>query len=1335
MALNTRSFVQIVIASSALLLVSACGNPFSKSSDKASIPKNEFHTKTESCNQINFSSERLDEKQLRTVVACLNSNQEIDAFDRLLRSLNSNEIKPLVDLFNSTTEKNPQVFYAVKEMYLRVKQDGRMKEVESLATLLFKNPEQNKKLAQTLKNLAPVIGKWIETQSVELSFESIDQISTSESYQRFVSENLGREAIQPLTASITKYIHASDATSIETLYRLLSQKPVADAFNSMTTPSGKARLEKLAGFFDWMFEKDRFNTLSSALANIQSQKISCFGKIEIKAPLETALDDMSKMTASEAKKYLLHDLKNLVLTARGYCDIPYALDPLSQFLAEATAQSGFEEIYSLIRPLMKDQKFISFLSSQAARDFVQQNSVLAQRHFFQDLLTLIAQVQSAPISKDGQTLARLLDDSLTKLTGAQLENLIEFLRPVLTEDQAYGNHSLHLVRSIVEEFPDLQTYTQPGLRQDLSKLIEAVLIRDDLADVLTLTTQLIREQKLTALIDQTLFIFDRFLNRGKTDLQYNQLTTASFAGNGITDWLLEKVQLQALARDSLAERCRALSYDWDFSVFTSKNQTLYLKQLDLIEACVNTNPTFKAAKAFAVYLISKGQYAHVLQTQKSVVSHAFTLNSDLAFDTFESFLSLTRNQSQLFHKNLVVGSDLIRATGDALLKKKQLRQFVGQQALIADFYQTAADAVNSKYVEPAAKPSLDLMKLNRIDAQITRDEVLTNEDFQSAVDKLFKTYCPTLNQTDGSCDIDDDQVALYRASKASLVKAVKEDYLESSQSWLHPRQFKGWKHTRARPETVADFEYHLNPMLHLVRSGPQSVESALSAVDRIQNHGFDLYRFLRERALRLTLIPYIYQVPNFPVSGKREFHDRIRIRIVSDIDRLELIAINADFKAFGLVQNMGMNFIRELGLSWGDVPESQWPTTLKDLKLPNNVRTLKETRDYIFSEMARFDKGILQKMGECDPRGKTGLGRWIQRQLCSNEVFDISARLFNLRFLIPLIDRELQDVNTPSGGLALLRDLFYSFYEANQSHQFDLLGNGVDVGIECLDSPSLSKEPVSLCNRDLLTYIPRITRLGLLHQIGVAVIKDENTVAQPMIQLLNRLAPQKKITGKLSAFLSTNDGIKTFESGVDFGFKSGEKISSALTSLVPLSNTMDNQNWISAFTDLIQAYPELIADHPEVIEAALSGDGSTIDQIVDSVRLRSKKGTNAWLSQLSKGLQPELMTELAKSLRDLKPSSRALADSIRALQKTPSINSARFNKTTADWLTVLGTEKAKPSRQALANWVNANEFEQFCDVFSDSKTVDQAYNFLDELHQNSDSRAFFQSCQKFFTHP
>jgi|GEM_PF-3110151 len=1317
-----------------LLLLSGCGNPFAAHDDHAVVPSNAFHTQTRNCNQIDLRDERLDPHQIRAVVSCLNSNHDLEALDRLIGSFSDAELLPLAEAVNATADRHANFFFALKAMYLRVHRDGRLQKIENLIHDVLQDPASNALAAPALSPMAPAIRRLIADPDFRISFESLDHLTASASYRRLMREYNRPQTVRRFAEALSRYLHAPDALSVSALYDLLADHSVAESFQTFS--GDRSRVRKLASFLEWVFTNPNYFDFSETLSQIQQHGISCFGgSIAVSDPLKTAMDDLSHMSSDQSRNYFAHDLKNLILVSRGYCEIPYSIDRFVRFLSEATKHPGYDEMFALLQPMMKDDQLVRFLGSAASRTWVGENAFLAQDHFFEDLLTLVTQTQDEPLSNRGRTIAVFLDDSLRNLAPEQIENLDRFLAPLLNAKQNYGHAPIHLITSVAEEFPDLTPALGSSVRAPFARFAETTLQKAALAPTFDLTAKLIQDRQFTPILDQTLSLFERFLDRGKTTLHFGKLAKAATDPTKPIRWLLEKWPMPELApqnsalQDSIAADCDTLVYDWDFTRFLPQNSSDYFRQFDLIQACVDSNRTFQSAHDLALYLSQTNRYSYVLQTQKALIGEAFRLSPEAAFETLDRFLSLSTDQSETIGKALHSASNVVRSLS-AALKKPELRNFLSEQLKSPAVYQALAESLTRESEAPEGA-ALGWNRPSSIDVQLDRTQILEDEPFVSALQKLFALYCPNQNVNSPTCDIDDDQVALYRKSPETLVAAIRQEYLNSSQSWLDPLSFKGWHSTAETPRQLSDFEYHLNPLLHLVQNRPNTLKSTFVALRRIHAHRYDLERFLRDGALHLTLIPYIYQSPGYPRTTSRQFRDRVRLRLASDLDRLELLAINADFRAFGKIDNLGMNFIREIGLSWGDLPEAERPSTLSRFRSPQNVRTLAETRDYIHSEMARFDKGIFQKLGECDPRGKGRFHRWIQRKTCSDELFDVSARLFNLRFLLPLVDQEWKRMSEPSGGLALLRDLFYSLYEGNPDDSFDYFVNGVDEPDGCLSAPDTkagSDGQRTTCHQDGLNLIPKITRLGLLHQASVAILNDpQSSAAFSIVDLVERIAQRSNDTDQISDFVSRPEGIDAVRSAVRFGFQWGTQTSSALSGIAVFLDRIPNSEWVSRLIELLKNEPDLLNDHSEPIAALLSGSG-------DSFRDPGPK-TLAWAAEVSAKLPSAFVTELARSLRDLKPQSHDLAAAIRSLKSLPEIESPELKASFADWSERLGSDSGANARARLSNWLKASDYEDFCDVFSDSSFVDKAYNFLEQVHQNPDSRAFFQSCKRFLHTP
>ena len=87
----------------------------------------------------------------------------------------------------------------------------------------------------------------------------------------------------------------------------------------------------------------------------------------------------------------------------------------------------------------------------------------------------------------------------------------------------------------------------------------------------------------------------------------------------------------------------------------------------------------------------------------------------------------------------------------------------------------------------SSAPTLDLMNLTNINAIVTEETRLNNARVEDAVKAIMMEYCPSLDITQADCDIDSDQVALYRQSPKLVYQQAAREELASSQSWLHPQ--------------------------------------------------------------------------------------------------------------------------------------------------------------------------------------------------------------------------------------------------------------------------------------------------------------------------------------------------------------------------------------------------------------------------------------------------------------------------------------------------------------------------------------------------------------------
>ena len=1323
-----------------LFVLTGCSNPFSG----RAAPLEDYRTKNYNCNLIQFQQEMIDPAQIRNTIHCLNSNHDLEALEQLAHGLSDQSLLSFTRYFNETVNTKPKTIFALNQEYLRLERTGELKDFETIAQEVLGQKNAPDSISALLKEEAPLISSMVQSSPFEINTKNLYTLTQSTSYQRLISENYNDDFLTHFIATHKKYVDQKDATTLLTLYQIMSEHGMDRAWQQITKANPKIAIQKLASFFEWLFQNHRYSILSKSIRDIETKNITCFkNQTQVKNPLNTALQKLATLSSSEARTYLTHDVRNLILVSRGYCSIPYSMDSLFSFLDEVTARPEYEEIYALVSPLILDSRFIHFMGSQAAETWVSDNEFLTQHHLFIDLFTLVTMTQDFPISNNGAAMASGIDDWFRLGSTEKMISFFHALQPLFNEKNEYASKITKLFYQMASEFPSLAENKIIVNKDGLQDLIQKILESESLTDTIKLTSSLMDEHKLIPFIDQVLIVFQNFVDRGKTNLIFGTLSTMALDSHSVFRWKIEKAVFnKAPIRQDL---CLGLSVDWQFNSYSPNQRKEYLDTLNTLLRCLNPGQTFASLHDLVVYSSQKNSLPFLIKTQESLISEAMPLDSTLAVESIHALLQLDKPSYQSIKQYSRLLPTFIGQLKEPFLASPLLRKMISNQFEKPLFYSALTELIEllSRKSDSSDQNSSAAQALKSMDVLISRTQTFKNVELASGVRLLFDQFCPSVDPRDKSCAIDDDQVELYRQSPVMLSEAIKNEYLMSSQSWIHPKLAPQWIHSVIAPTKVNEFEYHLNPFLQLLKQGPSISESIFKSVQLIQNQRQDLNSFFKERATRLQLIPYIYQVPDYPLFSKKEFHNRMRLRIASDLDRLELLAINADFKAFKLTHNFGMKFIREIALAWGDEPASSWPKSLSKYKDwiacdpalaegdSHCVRSMKQVKNYIASEMNMFDKGILQKAGECDPRERSGFGKWIQARFCNNEISDMSARVFNLRYLTSLIEKELPEKDGGNDGMRLLRDLFFGLYSNNQHSQVDQFTNGVNTDESCLNSARISSNPNPACNKDNLTLIARFTRMGLIHKMSLAFLNRPDSSVTNIIQILNKVSRNRDQVTHLSEFLSTKSATQLIEDGTHFAFTTLSSPSDDLASLAQTLSTIPNQNWIDRLIDLLGANPEVISKQSPLLETLLNEHVLNAEQFYAFLSTHPASSTSSILNDVSAELTPELMKELSILLNKLEPKQETLTQVISSLNKVEPIFSTALRQNSVAWLKLLAQDRGASIRPKVSQYLLSDDFNQFCDVFSDSPFVSKTYIFLESLHQNPDSLPFFQSLHDF----
>ncbi len=1310
-----------------LIFLTACSNPLSNDHSNQ-LPN--FHTKNINCDDLNFSEAKVTANQTRSLIHCLNSQKELDALENLSDSLTDQELNPLVDLLNTISEEQPQFLYSMKTAYLTSVKDGTFDQLENTLLKLISEPKLNSAIVNVLRKNAKPFTEILLNPKWKSNFSGLYALLNAKSFQRLGQEYFIQDPFIQLFTTIRDYRKSSDSISLTGLYDMLSKSKMTQEWENLLARDTETHLQNLAHFYEWFFEADHYEAFSVGVHEIQSEPIECFnGNQSIPNPLASVIKNLSSMNPTEAAHYLTHDISNLYLVAQGYCRFPYGVSKLLNLVQEATQTVGYAETYTLFQPLFQDERFLQFLGSSASRTFVNEGQFLLNQHFFQDVFTLIEINRREPLSNDGAPIAALLDSLFQTLESNEVRTLYEFSKPLLSRDEEFGFRLVKLTAQITSGFSPVKLNLSNSLRSQLQASLINIIQKPSISETLDLAAKLMRTDKLRGLLDQTIEYLNDLINRGAFSEKLTKFTPPDIVKAKVSSYLLPRVFDGAFQRDI---DCFQIQLDWSFFQTNSSADKPYLMQIDQILNCLNPNQTFKSAKELILYSSSKSEFGYFLNLQKSAIDTIFELDKNLSLRTLEDVLSVSSKDSFTIRKLLETSSELMSPLRESFLSKGNLRQLMGSIVEDPSTYESFAELSESTPSRSqTSAPTLDLKHLKKINAIVTKETKLKDAPVVDAINAMFKEYCPSLNELNPDCDIDSSQLALYRVSAQTLFNSIVDDYLNNSSSWLHPGSFTEWTHSNELPTQVSNLNYHLNPALHLFRDSPQAATAIFGAVKRIAQDKMSIGAFLRDRATRLTLIPYVFQVPNYPSEANKEYTNRVRIRIVSDIDRLELIANNADFKAFGLVNNIGMGFIREIALAWGDVPLESRPVSLSQFENIATSKTQKEVRDSIERQMSKFDSNALQALGACDPRGRGLFGRILANSACNSEVFDISARIFNLRFLISLLTDELPVKDGGFGGMEFLRDLFYGLYEKNSDQQRDQFANGVSLRDACLDNPlRFSSTPVQ-CKKDLLTLIPRVTHLGLLHQAGLAILNHQDHPVDQISSLIERVAANPALTDSTVKLLSSANGIQLINDAVDFGFQAPNGIGISLGQFTQLLSTSADLNWVQLLLDIAAGNPHFIRDNQLLLNTLFTKNTEDFKPWLDFFLSHPNSPNVRMIQNISTRVNKEVRTDFVQWINEFSPHSNQTANALSKLKNLPALSQPQLNRDGHDWFITLASEQGRSTRVSLKNWIQSKQFDEFCAVFSDATFVSKTYNFLEAINQNPDSKIFLRSCEDF----
>jgi hypothetical protein len=205
--------------------------------------------------------------------------------------------------------------------------------------------------------------------------------------------------------------------------------------------------------------------------------------------------------------------------------------------------------------------------------------------------------------------------------------------------------------------------------------------------------------------------------------------------------------------------------------------------------------------------------------------------------------------------------------------------------------------------------------------------------------------------------------------------------------------------------TNDEFKAALDPVLERLGNPAESApeETAMQALlDFMKARtSQDVSSWLMSRSQDYTLIGYRYPGQDNPV-----------VKVVSTLDRYELVLIDADFAPLG--EDYALKFVQAMAEAWGDEPDrKKWPAQIQQWYPEGSGKTPPTLKQAVASMRAELNEFALVK----DAPDLNVFGLNLQ---------DIKRRIYNLGQVLPSLESSVP--GTPGlkdEGLELLRDLFW----------------------------------------------------------------------------------------------------------------------------------------------------------------------------------------------------------------------------------------------------------------------------------------------------------------------
>lgn len=1369
------------------------------------------------CSRVELSSSTLDVVTLKKLIACLNSNGEIDPIQKLVERIDfedrlhhTDDLEAWVDFQNRFILSNPRLIYELTQTYYALNQRKQLDQSFWLFGRLAENDEfisagMNVLQSGYFKSNRENLLKSFEELSSKVTPEGIEQLLkvglTLARSQSFVSlqnrfYGVKFDTLLPLVEAFLSYLNEmSDPRHMsmgkEVIQAIVQSRflETMDEVLGVTSQELKQNVSRTSSVIKLALKNEGhlLGELSSLFHYLNRNPIACLhGSKEVPSGVMHVIRELSDyhsvksaMTfTSDAAKFLKRTNKLSLVALQPFCDYPPELRRFYPAMEELADQSEIRPAVDLLSAFYRVQQIesdgqiihplaqllVNFLGDQAGIKklmpiLVQLNTLDGRDNVWDDVLLTasLLRVEDRPQLKEmldywirpqssiqGQSLFDVFSSafagsdpkafaeliySLRSLRGVSNADSKEWLYPVLSNLRSvlYVNDAhpvIDVIRDVMSHARQNKKFLESFFR--ISKMPE-------FRDSIHLVSEMAKDHRLKDLLGTVVSLFEKFGKQGQTEI--HQRTEPVFDVEAHRRHDLKASDLDPFLHDerlplqSWELACRELDFGINLANYSEPG---FSDQISHFVACLN----------------DRQQYAHVEESVRFLTASRTEDGRNFLEFTIDLIKDLKMNRDQLgFVINQWFRSLEDRSFSDFLdavlywVSPEKLTQKVGQDL------QSSLQSV----VEPLLHLSTVLLKedvrpaLDRL--QIYGAQILRREDFPVLlryVDDL--RHFEIKKQPRFRSDVYDfvkirhwirEHECRSQQGEDSRALEIISDYQDAITGWDLVQGQKGKSPYFRQPRrewTFSEFSKNFKSILDILAQpdahgknqfGDQkgkvfdsllrfthyfSLQSGQKPNPYQHYTVDDLVRWLRDRSNDHRLITYYYPGESRP-----------RVRLVSSLDRLELVLIGADFNAPVLGTNYGLKFLADIAEAWGDEDPSIWPDLIKKkAKKGFRIRTLSEVVEEINRTQANFENLVgFPSLPEChlvsgrNQVRSSGSG-WVGWLPGMSEV---QPQLYNIHQVISVLEE-----NAKNGGLKVLRDLFFEMYSTNRKSA----------------QSSTSEE-----NR--LNAILKMVRMGIFRQLGrnIQLIPEQDASLHDLLQTLVDGASQQGIRDTMALLLRQDQLLFNILEQVFISFDHGSEENLKQFIYYLLANTSSlklTQELVNNLSVAVHQYSPFLTNHSDLVQTLFRSRGISdgLRALYGDQSLEAKSHLQVFLSDvLSDSTRALDVIQILKNVSEDPIASESWKDfqtRLERLGESQAYQQLNGLRLVEDLLAFfgersgsrVGADVARHLREFLARRLEGQNFDQFLMLTSQypDNTLKLFKSLGEEIH-NQDLNEFF----------